>query len=106
MTFCITICHGLGIAEDSVGKPSESVLGAIEENRFKVILERALITQQRHLILKLTRFGYRITHIDIIHQTPVVSNSATHQNFNVALNRDIDYHANWREGGFSSAASR
>lgn len=107
--FCTILNHGLGTAEDYVGGLLQSGLDAIEGDRLRAILEYALqvnddpgaVSDSQVESLRERSF----TDKGIVQITHVVSDFASYNTLNLALDTDYDYRELWRElAGFAVSA--
>ena len=107
--FCTILNHGLGTAEDYVGGLLQSGLDAIEGDRLRAILEYALqvnddpgaVSDAQVESLRERSF----TDKGIVQITHVVSDFASYNTLNLALDTDYDYRELWRElAGFAVSA--
>ena len=107
--FCTILNHGLGTAEDYVGGLLQSGLDAIEGDRLRAILEYALQVNDDpgavsdSQVESLRERGF--TDKGIVQITHVVSDFASYNTLNLALDTDYDYRELWRElAGFAVSA--
>ena len=107
--FCTILNHGLGTAEDYVGGLLQSGLDAIEGDRLKAILDYALQVNDDPgamsdaQVESLRERGF--TDKGIVQITHVVSDFASYNTLNLALDTDYDYRELWRElAGFAVSA--
>ena len=107
--FCTILNHGLGTAEDYVGGLLQSGLDAIEGDRLRAILEYALQVNDDPRAVSdaqvesLRERGF--TDKGIVQITHVVSDFASYNTLNLALDTDYDYRELWRElAGFAVSA--
>ena len=107
--FCTILNHGLGTAEDYVGGLLQSGLDAIEGDRLKAILDYALQVNDDpgavsdSQVESLRERGF--TDKGIVQITHVVSDFASYNTLNLALDTDYDYRELWRElAGFAGSA--
>ncbi len=107
--FCTILNHGLGTAEDYVGGLLQSGLDAIEGDRLRAILEYALQVNDDpgavsdSQVESLRERGF--TDKGIVQITHVVSDFASYNTLNLALDTDYDYRERWRElAGFAGSA--
>ena len=107
--FCTILNHGLGTAEDYVGGLLRSGLDAIEGDRLRAILEYALQVNDDpgavsdSQVESLRERGF--TDKGIVQITHVVSDFASYNTLNLALDTDYDYRELWRElAGFAVSA--
>ena len=107
--FCTILNHGLGTAEDYVGGLLQSGLDAIEGDRLRAILEYALQVNDDpgavsdSQVESLRERGF--TDKGIVQITHVVSDFASYNTLNLALDTDYDYRELWRElAGFAGSA--
>ena len=106
--FCTILNHGLGTAEDYVGGLLQSGLDAIEGDRLKAILDYALQVNDDpgavsdSQVESLRERGF--TDKGIVQITHVVSDFASYNTLNLALDTDYDYRELWRElAGFAGS---
>ena len=107
--FCTILNHGLGTAEDYVGGLLQSGLDAIESDRLRAILDYALQVNDDpgavsdSQVESLRERGF--TDKGIVQITHVVSDFASYNTLNLALDTDYDYRELWRElAGFAVSA--
>jgi uncharacterized peroxidase-related enzyme len=107
--FCTILNHGLGTAEDYVGGLLQSGLDAVKVGRLRAILEYALQVNDDPAavsdaqVVSLREQGF--TDKGIVQITHVVSDFASYNTLNLALNTDYDYRELWRElAGFAEPA--
>ena len=107
--FCTILNHGLGTAADYVGGLLRSGLDAIEGDRLRAILEYALQVNDDpgavsdSQVESLRERGF--TDKGIVQITHVVSDFASYNTLNLALDTDYDYRELWRElAGFAVSA--
>lgn len=107
--FCTILNYGLGTAEDYVAGLLQSGLAAIEGDRLRAILEYALQVNDAPgavsdaQVESLREQGF--TDKGIVQITHVVSDFASYNTLNLALNTDYDYRERWRElAGFAGSA--
>ncbi|OUV69094.1 MAG: alkylhydroperoxidase, partial [Cellvibrionales bacterium TMED122] len=107
--FCTILNYGLGTAEDYVAGLLQSGLDAIEGDRLRAILEYALQVNDDPgavsdaQVESLREQGF--TDKGIVQITHVVSDFASYNTLNLALDTDYDYRERWRElAGFSGSA--
>lgn len=107
--FCTILNHGLGTAEDYVGGLLQSGLDAIEGDRLRAILDYALQVNDDpgavsdSQVESLRERGF--TDKGIVQITHVVSDFASYNTLNLALDTDYDYRELWRElAGFAVSA--
>ena len=106
--FCTILNHGLGTAEDYVGGLLQSGLDAIEGDRLRAILDYALQVNDDpgavsdSQVESLRERGF--TDKGIVQITHVVSDFASYNTLNLALDTDYDYRELWRElAGFAGS---
>lgn len=105
--FCTILNHGLGTAEDYVANLLESGTTATDDERLKTILNYALkvntdaagITDED--IEALRRIG--LTDKGIVQLTHIVSDFASYNRLNLALQTDYDYRDFWKQLAFPSS---
>ena len=107
--FCTILNHGLGTAEDYVGGLLQSGLDAIEGVRLRAILEYALQVNDDPGAVSDAQVGslreQGFTDKGIVQITHVVSDFASYNTLNLALDTDYDYRELWRElAGFAGSA--
>ena len=104
--FCTILNHGLGTAEDYVGNLLQQGLGAVEGERLRSLLEYALqvnndpgaVTDAQIDALR----HHGLTDKGIVQLTHVVSDFASYNTLNLALDTDYDYRDFWKElAGFT-----
>ena len=107
--FCTTLNYGLGTAEDYVAGLLQSGLDAIEGDRLRAILECAIQVNNDPAAVSdaqvesLREQGF--TDKGIVQITHVVSDFASYNTLNLALDTDYDYRERWRElAGFAESA--
>ncbi|MFL2501945.1 MAG: carboxymuconolactone decarboxylase family protein [Luminiphilus sp.] len=107
--FCTILNYGLGTAEDYVAGLLQSGLDAIEGDRLTAILEYALQVNDDPgavsdaQVESLREQGF--TDKGIVQITHVVSDFASYNTLNLALDTDYDYRERWREvAGFAGSA--
>ena len=107
--FCTILNYGLGTAEDYVGGLLQSGLDAIKGDRLRAILEYALQVNDDPAAVSdaqvesLREQGF--TDKGIVQITHVVSDFASYNTLNLALDTDYDYRELWRELlGFAGSA--
>ena len=107
--FCTILNHGLGTAEDYVGGLLQSGLEVVEGDRLRAILEYALQVNDDpgavsdSQVESLREQGF--TDKGIVQITHVVSDFASYNTLNLALDTDYDYRELWRElAGFAVSA--
>ncbi len=102
--FCTILNHGLGTDEEAVKKFVVEVAGAVTDRRLKTLVGFALktnadpraVTDQD--IDKLRQIG--LTDKGIIQLVHLVSDFASYNRLNVALQTDYDYRDLWRQLAF------
>ena len=106
--FCTILNHGLGTAEDYVGGLLQSGLEVVEGDRLRAILEYALQVNDDpgavsdSQVESLRERGF--TDKGIVQITHVVSDFASYNTLNLALDTDYDYRELWRElAGFAGS---
>ena len=107
--FCTILNHGLGTAEDYVGGLLQSGLEVVEGDRLRAILDYALQVNDDpgavsdSQVESLRERGF--TDKGIVQITHVVSDFASYNTLNLALDTDYDYRELWRElAGFAVSA--
>ena len=107
--FCTILNHGLGTAEDYVGGLLQSGLEVVEGDRLRAILDYALQVNDDpgavsdSQVESLREQGF--TDKGIVQITHVVSDFASYNTLNLALDTDYDYRERWRElAGFAGSA--
>ena len=107
--FCTILNHGLGTAEDYVGGLLQFGLDAVKVGRLRAILEYALQVNDDPAAVSdaqvesLREQGF--TDKGIVQITHVVSDFASYNTLNLALDTDYDYRERWRElAGFAGSA--
>jgi len=105
--FCTILNFGLGTAEDYVGQLLQSGLDAIEGDRLQAILGYAMqvnsdaagVTDAQVAALRTAG----LTDKGIVQLTHVVSDFASYNTLNLALETDYDYRDFWKElAGFTA----
>ena len=99
--FCTILNHGLGTAEDYVANLLKSGVTAVDSERLKTVLSYALkvnsnaagITDED--VESLREAG--LTDKGIVQLTHIVSDFASYNRLNLALQTDYDYRDFWRE---------
>ena len=107
--FCTILNYGLGTAEDYVARLLQSGLDAIEGDRLRAILEYALRVNDDPGAVSDAQVGslreQGFTDKGIVQITHVVSDFASYNTLNLALDTDYDYRERWRElAGFAGSA--
>ena len=106
--FCTILNHGLGTAEDYVGGLLQFGLDAVKVGRLRAILEYALqvnddpaaVSDAQVESLREQGFSDK----GIVQITHVVSDFASYNTLNLALDTDYDYREFWRElAGFAGS---
>ena len=107
--FCTILNYGLGTPEDYVAGLLQSGLDAIEGGRLRAILEYAIQVNNDPgavsdaQVESLREQGF--TDKGIVQITHVVSDFASYNTLNLALDTDYDYRERWRElAGFAGSA--
>jgi len=106
--FCTILNHGLGTEESYVGELLQSGLDAVEGERLRALLEYALQVNREPaavtdaLVDSLRSQG--LSDKGIVQLTHVVSDFASYNTLNLALDTDYDYRDFWRElAGFTAS---
>jgi uncharacterized peroxidase-related enzyme len=106
--FCTILNHGLGTEESYVGELLQSGLDAVEGERLHALLEYALQVNREPaavtdaLVDSLRSQG--LSDKGIVQLTHVVSDFASYNTLNLALDTDYDYRDFWRElAGFTAS---
>ena len=106
--FCTILNHGLGTEESYVGELLQSGLDAVEGERLHSLLEYALQVNREPaavtdaLVDSLRSQG--LSDKGIVQLTHVVSDFASYNTLNLALDTDYDYRDFWRElAGFTAS---
>jgi uncharacterized peroxidase-related enzyme len=106
--FCTILNHGLGTEENYVGELLQSGLNAVEGERLRALLEYALQVNREPaavtdaLVDSLRAQG--LSDKGIVQLTHVVSDFASYNTLNLALDTDYDYRDFWRElAGFTAS---
>ena len=106
--FCTILNHGLGTEESYVGELLQSGLDAVEGERLHALLEYALQVNREPasvtdaLVDSLRSQG--LSDKGIVQLTHVVSDFASYNTLNLALDTDYDYRDFWRElAGFTTS---
>ena len=107
--FCTILNHGLGTAEDYVGGLLQFGLDAVKVGRLRAILEYALqVNDDPAAVSDAQVESLReqdFTDKGIVQITHVVSDFASYNTLNLALDTDYDYREFWRElAGFAESA--
>ena len=107
--FCTILNRGLYTAEDYVGGLLQSGLDAIKGGRLRAILEYALQVNDDPAAVSDAQFEslreQGFTDKGIVQITHVVSDFASYNTLNLALDTDYDYRELWRElAGFADPA--
>ena len=106
--FCTILNYGLGTAEDYVGGLLQNGPGNVEGERLQAILEYALqvnsdaaaVTDAQVAALR----SIGLTDKGIVQLTHLVSDFASYNKLNLALETDYDYRDFWKElAGFTNA---
>lgn len=104
--FCTILHYGLGSEEDYVGKLLSNGIDAVEDKRLAAILgyavqvnsDASVVTDEQ--IAALRSIG--LTDKGIVQLTHVVSDYASYNTLNLALQTDYDYREFWKEmAGFA-----
>ena len=102
--FCTILTHGLGTAEDYVAELLEAGPAAIADGRLQTLLGYALVVNRDPAgvtdedIAGLRSVG--LTDRGIVQLTHVVSDFASYNRLNLALQTDYDYRDFWRRLAF------
>jgi uncharacterized peroxidase-related enzyme len=106
--FCTILNHGLGTEEEYVGELLQSGLDAVEGDRLRALLEYALQVNREPaavtdaLVDALRSQG--LSDKGIVQLTHVVSDFASYNTLNLALDTDYDYRNSWRDlAGFTAS---
>lgn len=106
--FCTILNYGLGTAEDYVGQLLQGGLASVDGERLQAILEYALQVNSDaagvvdEQVAALRAAG--LTDKGIVQLTHVVSDFASYNKLNLALQTDYDYRDFWKElAGFGQA---
>ena len=106
--FCTILNHGLGTEEEYVGELLQSGLDAVEGDRLRALLEYALQVNREPaavtdaLVDALRSQG--LSDKGIVQLTHVVSDFASYNTLNLALDTDHDYRDSWRDlAGFTAS---
>jgi uncharacterized peroxidase-related enzyme len=106
--FCTILNHGLGTEEEYVGELLQSGLDAVEGDRLRALLEYALQVNREPaavtdaLVDALRSQG--LSDKGIVQLTHVVSDFASYNTLNLALDTDYDYRDSWRDlAGFTAS---
>lgn len=102
--FCTILNHGLGTAEDQVAELLRAGVDAVEEERLAVLLRYALkVNRDAAGVTDADVEGLRsvgLTDRGIVQLTHVVSDFASYNRLNLALDTDYDYRDFWRQLAF------
>lgn len=107
--FCTILNHGLETAEAEVGELLTDGVGAVTEPRLRTLLEYALkvnldaASVSGSDVQALREVG--LTDLGIVQITHIVSDFASYNRLNLALDTDYDYRSFWRQLAFPDAAS-
>ncbi|MCH1610889.1 MAG: carboxymuconolactone decarboxylase family protein [Luminiphilus sp.] len=106
--FCTILNYGLSTAEDYVGGLLQSGLDAVEGDRLRAILEYALQVNDDPGAVSDTQVetlrDQGFTDKGIVQLTHLVSDFASYNTLNLALDTDYDYRELWRElAGFAAS---
>ena len=106
--FCTILNYGLSTAEDYVGGLLHSGLDAVEGDRLRAILEYALQVNDDPGAVSDTQVetlrDQGFTDKGIVQLTHLVSDFASYNTLNLALDTDYDYRDLWRElAGFAAS---
>lgn len=102
--FCTILNHGLGAAEDHVAELLRSGVDAVADDRLATLLRYALkvnrdaagVTDEDIAALR----AVGLTDKGIVQITHIVSDFASYNRLNLALQTDYDYRAFWRQLAF------
>jgi len=106
--FCTILNHGLGTPESDVAALLEKGSEAVGDVRLRTVLEYALKVNRDAAgvtdadVGRLRAVG--LTDKGIVQLTHVVSDFASYNRLNLALQTDYDYRDFWRQIGFGAAA--
>ena len=105
--FCTILNHGLNQPEEEVGHLLESGVGAVDEPRTKSLLEYALkVNADAKSVSDADVQGLRdagLTDLGIVQITHIVSDFASYNRLNLALDTDYDYRSFWQQLAFPKA---
>ena len=105
--FCTILNHGLNQPEEEVGHLLESRVGAVDEPRTKALLEYALkVNADAKSVSDADVQGLRdagLTDLGIVQITHIVSDFASYNRLNLALDTDYDYRSFWQQLAFPKA---
>ena len=105
--FCTNLNHGLNQPEEEVGHLLESGVGAVDEPRTKALLEYALkVNADAKSVSDADVQGLRdagLTDLGIVQITHIVSDFASYNRLNLALDTDYDYRSFWQQLAFPKA---
>lgn len=105
--FCTILNHGLNQPEEEVGHLLESGVGAVDEPRTKALLEYALkVNADAKSVSDADVQGLRdagLTDLGIVQITHIVSDFASYNRLNLALDTDYDYRSFWQQLAFPKA---
>ena len=105
--FCTILNHGLNQPEEKVGHLLESGVGAVNESRTKALLEYALkVNADAKSVSDADVQGLRdagLTDLGIVQITHIVSDFASYNRLNLALDTDYDYRSFWQQLAFPKA---
>ena len=102
--FCTILNHGLGSAEEYVSELVESGVGAVSNKRLRALLDYALKVNANAAgvtdadVESLRDVG--LTDKGIVQITHIVSDFASYNRLNLALQTDYDYRDLWRQLAF------
>lgn len=107
--FCTILNHGLGTAEDYVAELVNSGVAAVADARLQTILDYALkVNSDAAGITDSDVNGLRnvgLTDRGIVQLTHIVSDFASYNRLNLALQTDYDYRDFWRQLAFKDSAA-
>jgi len=105
--FCTILNHGLNQPEEKVSHLLESGVGAVDEPRSKALLEYALkVNADAKSVSDADVQGLRdagLTDLGIVQITHIVSDFASYNRLNLALDTDYDYRSFWQRLAFPKA---
>jgi len=107
--FCTILNYGLGVAEDYIERLlGEGTAAAGDDERLRTILEVALKVNADARAVgddDMTALrGAGLTDKGIVQLVHLVSDFASYNRLNLALDTDYDYRELWRRAGFSASA--
>lgn len=105
--FCTILNHGLGTAEDYVAELVKGGAQAVADDRLRTLLQYALkVNREPAAITDADVAALReagLTDKGIVQLTHLVSDFASYNRLNLALDTDYDYRAFWRQLAFGAS---